>query len=170
MLLEELMETMETIRNRIAIHRNILQESQVRTRMALVEPVLRALGWDTGDPTMVQPDHTATGPTGKTLVADLLLSSTIEGQKATGTKKVLTNRAAIDVLPLNHDPAPDQWDNLMELCRETKTLRAVVTDGNYWEIREVGDEEDRGPTILRIDELPAYRSAIALMELWPRNH
>ena len=170
MLLKEFVETIKIIRNRMVTHRDTLRENQIRTRMALVEPVLRALEWDTGDPTMVQPDHTATGPTGKTLVTDLLLSSTIEGQKATGKKKALTNRAAIDVLPLNHDPAPDQWDNLMELCRETKTLRAVVTDGNYWEIREVGDEEDRGPIILRIDELPAHRSAIALMELWPRGN
>ena len=169
MLLEEFVETIKVIRNRMVTHRDTLRENQIRTRMALVEPVLRALGWDTGDPAMVQPNHTATGPTGKTLAADLLLSSTTEGQKATGKKKTMTNRAAIDVLPLNHDPAPDQWDNLTELCQETKTIRAVVTDGNYWEIRKVGGEEDRGPTILHIDELPAYRSAIALIELWSRG-
>ena len=47
MLLDELIRVIETIENRIERHGNSLRENETRTRMALIDPLLSALGWDT---------------------------------------------------------------------------------------------------------------------------
>jgi len=53
MVLEELHELVETLQRRIAEHTLALQQSEALTRYALIDPLLRVLGWDTGDPSRV---------------------------------------------------------------------------------------------------------------------
>ena len=55
MPLESLLELVETLRERIITHRAVLSQSEALTRYALIDPLLRELGWDTEDPTMVDP-------------------------------------------------------------------------------------------------------------------
>ena len=59
----ELMNTLLKVRDRIAQHGAALQQNEMLTRYALIDPVLRALGWDTEDPTIVVPEYTT--PTGR---------------------------------------------------------------------------------------------------------
>ena len=46
MALDDLKETIEALRERIRAHRPYLEGNETRTRQALIDPMLRALGWD----------------------------------------------------------------------------------------------------------------------------
>ena len=59
MPLESLLELVETLRERIESHRAILSQSEALTRYALIDPLLRELGWDTSDPAMVVPEYSS---------------------------------------------------------------------------------------------------------------
>ena len=50
MLLDELITVIETLKQRITDHGAILQDNETRTRMALIDPLLQVLGWDTTVP------------------------------------------------------------------------------------------------------------------------
>ena len=75
-LLEPLVSVIETIRQRISEHGATLRENETRTRVALIDPILQALGWDVSDPTVVTPefpvsasraDYALLGPGGNAL-------------------------------------------------------------------------------------------------------
>ena len=53
----ELVEGSETLKSRINEHRSVLQGNEAQTRMSLIDPLLRALGWDTADPALVRPEY-----------------------------------------------------------------------------------------------------------------
>lgn len=55
MALEGLLQLVEVLRERINLQPPIIR-SEWQTRYALIDPLLRALGWDTADPTMVVPE------------------------------------------------------------------------------------------------------------------
>ena len=61
MLLDELITVIETLKQRITDHGAILQDNETRTRMALIDPLLQVLGWDTTDPFLVIPEYDAGG-------------------------------------------------------------------------------------------------------------
>ncbi len=74
MSLDELSRTIRTLAERIRDHSALLSTSEARTRLALVDPLLNALGWDTSDPAKVsveydvegrQADYALLGPDGK---------------------------------------------------------------------------------------------------------
>lgn len=56
MLLESLLALVEKLRGRIEMHGSSLRQSEALTRYALIDPLLRELGWDTEDPDMVMPE------------------------------------------------------------------------------------------------------------------
>ena len=57
MLLDDLYQTIEKLRERMETHRDKLKQSEALTRNALVDPLLRALGWDTEDPALAMPEY-----------------------------------------------------------------------------------------------------------------
>lgn len=57
MVLESLLELVETLRERIDEHGAALRQSETQTRYALIDPLLRELGWDTSDPSLVIPEY-----------------------------------------------------------------------------------------------------------------
>jgi hypothetical protein len=50
------LEAIERVRERIERHGSKLSQNEMLTRYALVDPILRALGWDTEDPEQVVPE------------------------------------------------------------------------------------------------------------------
>ena len=92
--------------------------------MSLVEPVLRALVWDTGDPRQVWPDYThpmKDGEDGSTRSVNLMLFMETAG-----------TWVAIEVIPLGSEPHPEAPERRRQVCRETNTPLAVVTNGTSW--------------------------------------
>lgn len=61
MPLDELLETIATLRERIEDHGSLLSQNETRTRYALIDPLLGALGWDVGNPAEVVPEQDASG-------------------------------------------------------------------------------------------------------------
>ena len=57
MLLDDLYQVIEKLRERMEVHQNKLKQSEALTRNALVDPLLRALGWDTEDPALALPEY-----------------------------------------------------------------------------------------------------------------
>ena len=53
MPLDDLAQVIETIQQRIRDHGDSLRQNETRTRMALIDPLLQALGWDVADPGLV---------------------------------------------------------------------------------------------------------------------
>ena len=77
MPIDDLLELVETLQRRIDAHTAALQKSEALTRYALIDPLLRGLGWDTADPAHVIPefksgsgsaDYALLGRDGKPLV------------------------------------------------------------------------------------------------------
>ena len=57
MILESLFELLEDLRRRIVTHGQQLRSNEMQTRYALIDPLLRELGWDTSDPSQVTPEY-----------------------------------------------------------------------------------------------------------------
>ena len=57
MLLDELVRCLEVLQGRIRSHTAALQRNEAQTRLALIDPLLRALDWDVSDPGMVTPEY-----------------------------------------------------------------------------------------------------------------
>ena len=60
-MLDELIDVIETLKSRIDKHRSVLQGNEAQTRLSLIDPLLRALGWDTADPALVRPEYVVSG-------------------------------------------------------------------------------------------------------------
>ena len=50
MLLDDLVTAIQTVQGRIREHGTTLSQNEYRTRLALIDPYLNALGWDVSDP------------------------------------------------------------------------------------------------------------------------
>lgn len=57
MPLDDLVSVIETLQQRVREHGATLRENETRTRMALIDPLLVALGWDVSDPAVVTPEY-----------------------------------------------------------------------------------------------------------------
>jgi hypothetical protein len=59
--MRELLEAIKRVCERIKRYENQLRQNEMLTRYALVDPILRALGWDTEDPEQVVPEFQTEG-------------------------------------------------------------------------------------------------------------
>ena len=60
-MLDDLVGVIETLKSRIAAHGMDLRNSETRTRMTLIDPLLTALGWDVADPELVTAEYVVNG-------------------------------------------------------------------------------------------------------------
>lgn len=118
MLLDELYQTIEKLNGRMETHRDKLSQSEVLTRNALVDPLLRCLGWDTEDPSLVMPEHKLGNG-----FADYALLN--------GDKPVIVVEAKKLDTPL--DDAASQG---IHYCVNDGIEYFAVTDGRKWNIYE----------------------------------
>ena len=118
MPLESLLKLVETLRSRIDEHGGALRQSEALTRSALIDPLLRELGWDTENPSLVMPEYRlGRGYADYALLNDGKPMIMVEAKKL-GT-------------PL-HDAASQG----IGYCIEDGIAYFTVTDGRLWEIYE----------------------------------
>ena len=129
MPLEDLLETIETLRGRIQDHGPLLSQNEIRTRYALIDPLLRALGWDTENPSVVVPEQDASG--GR---ADYALLRNGQPEVMVEAKKLGTALQG----------AVQQG---VVYCMEKGTRYFAVTDGQHW---AVYDTQKSGPLLERV--------------------
>ncbi len=151
MPLDELLETIETLRGRIEEHGENLRKSETLTRYALIDPLLRELGWDTSDPDQVVPEYPSSG--GR---ADYALL-------AGGTPKMMVEAKKLG------EQMRGAVSQGINYCLEKGTLYFTVTDGQSWEVYEthkpVPVEQKR---IVEFDLLKNAPSEVSLraLSLW----
>ncbi len=119
MILESLLELVETLKARIDEHGDQLRQSEWLTRYALIDPLLRELGWDTEAPGLVVPEYkSGSGSADYALLADGEPVMMVEAKKL-GTQL--------------RDSVLSQGINY---CLMEGTNYFSVTDGQRWEVYE----------------------------------
>ncbi len=119
MPLESLLELVKTLSDRIDEHGPALRQSEALTRYALIDPLLRELGWDTEDPDMVIPEYRSGN--GR---ADYALMSN-------GSPAVM-----VEAKSLGTNLGGGVLSQGIQYCLEQGTRFFCVTDGSQWEIYE----------------------------------
>ena len=156
MLMDDLASAFETLKERIRTHGATLRANETRTRMALIDPLLTALGWDVSDPALVTPEYTVGG--GR---ADYAL----HGSEAIPS-------AIVEAKRLGHALDDDERMQMLNYANARGVRYAAVTDGDVWEFYEVFKQaplEDRRLLSLRVANTPAHALALQLMLLWRPN-
>ena len=123
MILESLLELVETLKARIDTHGDQLRQSEALTRYALIDPLLRELGWDTEDPDVVRPEYRV--PNNQ--LADYVLFADRKPAIVIESKKLDE--------PLQGGKALDQG---ILYCAHTGSKYFLLTDGRRYELYESG--------------------------------
>ena len=128
MPLDSLLKLVETLRQRIDEHGNALRQSEALTRYALIDPLLRELGWDTSDPSQVVPEYRV--PNNQ--MADYVLL-------ANGAPSMVVESKKLDE-PLRGGKALDQG---ILYCAHTRSGHFLLSDGRRWELYEASSTEPK---------------------------
>lgn len=156
MPLENLVSTIETLKERINTHRADLAASEARTRAALIDPVLTALGWDTSDPELVMVEQRLRD--GK---ADYALL------KPDGSPISIVEAKA---LGSQLDRVTDQ---LIRYAFADGIPYAVSTDGDWWQVYDLTKPstqiDNRLILKLSISNDAVHECAVKLLLLWHPN-
>ena len=155
MLLDDLVGVIETLKERIVAHGASLRENETRTRMALIDPMLQALGWDISDPIAVMPEYSV----GASRADYALLTST-------GNPSALVEAKKLDESLASHRMQMLNYANISGIPH------AGLTDGNHWEMYTVFDQapiEQRRILDVSIASTPAHEAALKLLLLWRPN-
>ena len=152
MPLEKLHSLVETLKERIDTHGDVLRGSEALTRYALIDPLLRELGWDTADPSMVIPEYKS----GKGRADYALLG---------GGKPAMM----IEAKSLGSSLRDAALTQGITYCIELGTKYFAITDGKRWEVyetyRAVPIDEKR---IVEFDvsTQPAAEVCLLALALW----
>ena len=155
MLLGELVECIELLQKRIRSHRDALRENETRTRMALIDPLLRVLGWDVSDPEVVKPEFKVEGGWADyaLLRANGRPAATVEAKKL---GEVLSSHRM----------------QMLNYANASGIEYAGLTDGDHWELYSVfepGPLHARKKLEISITNTPVHTSALKLLLLWRPN-
>lgn len=159
--LDRLAKLIETLKDRIKRHRSRLSQghAETRTRMALVDPLLQSLGWDTADLDMVVPEYELASA-GRPERADYALLRT-DGKPA----------VIIEAKKLG-EPLDVHRNQMVSYATAKGIPYAGLTDGNRWELYDVFDrvelEKKRILDVTVTNEEP-HRLAVKLLVLWRQN-
>ena len=158
MLLDDLVGTIETLRLRIDAHGQVLRENEIRTRLALIDPLLTALGWDVSDPKVVLPEYKTSSASNSPRADYGLLGN--NGQLV----------ASIEAKHLG-DALGGHEKQLRDYAWDLKAKYAGLTDGNHWYLVDFSKIADDDRTILHVSiaDTPAYEAALKLLLLWRAN-
>ena len=125
-----------------------LLNSFLATRYALVDPILRALGWDTADPEQVRPEFpTETGKPDYALIGEGKPLIMVEA-KSLGTNLEKARRRGL------------------QYCFENKVRFYIVTDGAIWKVWDLGEVGGKELAGLDIVNDPPGQTARKLLALW----
>ena len=152
MLLQSLVDTVERLKERSKLHGAALRVNETRTRMALIDPMLAALGWNPADPSLVVPefeiggklaDYALLAPNGKPVA---VLEAKRLGESLTAHRMQMVNYGNMAGIPY-----------------------AGLTDGNHWELYSVFEQrpiEDRRILGISLDNTPVDKIALGMLVLW----
>ena len=154
-MLDDLVGVIETLKSRIELHRTDLQKNEIRTRGTLIDPLLRALGWDVADPTLVTLEYaTGEGRPDYALLGDNGKPSAFVEAKRLGVS-LTTHRS-----------------QMLNYSNEQGVRYAAITDGDQWELYTVFEPkpiEERQILDVTISTTPATQCALKFLMIWRPN-
>lgn len=125
-MLDDLVRTVEKLRERIRVHREWVGRYEIRTRASLIDPMLHALGWEVGDPEQVmvekevaeagRPDYALLGKAGKPVLL-------IEAKKLEETRPPVAQVVS--------------YVTAENINRAHKVPYCAWTNGNVWQVFDV---------------------------------
>ncbi len=117
--MQALLDTLQKVVNRIQNHTALLQVNEMLTRYTLIDPVLRALGWDTEDPTAVVPElSTQTGRPDYALLYNNQPIIMVEAKALYGNLQQAMQAG-------------------FQYCWQNGVPYYLITDGNTWELYDM---------------------------------
>ena len=157
-LLKELTDTIQMVRDRANNHTQYFSdgpEPEWRTRVGLIDPVLRVLGWDVSDPTQVEVEYPVQlkradyallneGPTPSAFVEAKRLGAELEGHREQMT--TYSNMGGVKF--------------------------ACLTNGDVWEVYDVYKQapmEEKRIFQISITKTPVHECALKLLYIWLPN-
>ncbi len=154
MLLEDLVGVIELLKERIDTHGHVLRENEIRTRVALIDPLLAAIVWNAADPASVRPEYNA----GSGRADYGLLGS--NGQLV----------ASIEAKRLG-ESLENHEKQIFDYAWSLKVRYAGLTDGNRWYFVDLTKIADNDRTILQVTltDTPTHEAALKLLLLWRPN-
>ena len=155
MPLDDLVQVIETIQQRIRDHGDSLRQNETRTRMALIDPLLQALGWDVADPGVVTPEFNVGN--GR---ADYALLGTAGKPTALVEAKHLEEQLE----------SSGHQEQVFTYALMQQVKYAGLTNGNRWVLDDVSDfSGERRKLDVTIANLPAHQCALTFLLLWRPN-
>ena len=151
-LLEPLVSAITTTRNVIDQQRVHVSKNELRTRNILVDPVLRALGWDVSVLEDVEVEYGA----GKQRVDYALLGKE-------NKPLVLVEAKKLD------EELNSKRTQMLTYCTEVGVRYGVLTDGNCWDLYDVWQDkpmDERRVLQVIISSRPPAIAAKMLLMLW----
>ena len=151
MLLESLLECVNGIRGRIDAHGPAFRRSEAQTRYALIDPLLRELGWDTQNPNLVVPEYNS----GNGRADYALLNG--------GKPAMMVEAKSLDT-PLQGVVAQG-----IQYCLMEGTGHFSVTDGRRWEIYETHKAvpiDEKRIVSFDLQGQPASEACLQALVLW----
>ncbi len=153
MVLNDLHVLIETLQARIDAHAADLQKSEALTRYALIDPLLRALNWDTADPSQVLVEYQSGGGS-----ADYAL-------RADGKPRIIVEAKRLGT------PLQGAVTQGINYCIQLGIPYFALTDGQRWEIYETFRAvplDEKMVTKLDVNG-PAAKTCLDALALWRRS-
>ena len=153
MPLESLHVLVETLKERIATHGPVLRTSEALTRYALIDPLLRELGWDTANPSLVVPEYKS----GNGRADYALLGS--DGEPA----------MMVEAKSLGSSLRDTALTQGIQYCLEKGTKHFALTDGNCWEVYETHRPvpiDEKRVVALDVGAQPTAETCLQALALW----
>lgn len=155
---DDLINVIETLKKRMTMYRQSLQQNEVRARTALIDPLLTALGWDVSDPGLVTPEYTV--GQGR---ADYAL---IDGGTRPGSVAIVEAKSLGSFL---NDRERNQMLNYANM---EGVKYAILTNGDCWELYDLfrhAPLNERRLLSVKIISTPVHQLALQLLLLWRKN-
>lgn len=156
MALESLLQLLETLSQRIDEHGAALKRSETLTRYALIDPLLRELGWDTADPAMVTPEYVS--PSGS---ADYALFDT----------GVATPLMVVAAKPLGESLQDATMPGVLH-CITDGIRYFAVTNGQAWDVYETHKPvpiDQKRVASFDLQSMTAAEARLQALAIWRPN-
>lgn len=157
-MLDELVNALQKIKQCMEDHAATLETNEALTRMALIDPLLRVLGWDTSDPQLVVPEYAA--GSGR---ADYALMKKESNQPL----------VFLEAKKLGMNEPDDKITNQMLTYANSQAVPfAGISDGDRWQVYEVFKQVplmDRRILDVSTAKDELSHCALKLLVLWRSN-
>ena len=151
MALDDLQEVIEQLQEMIATHHDYLSGKERRTRQVLIDPLLKAFGWDVSDPDTVYLEHNHMD---YALMSDDRPVAVIEAKPLGNALETRVRTQAIAYAIDNNIPY------------------IVVANGDRWEMYEVlkpGTPEDKKLMEFQLSKDSSQDTALQALRIWKPN-